>query len=301
MQKQISIDGILEGGLLMKKSSVEVIEFTDPASIWCWGSEPILRKLETHYEGHIKISYVMGGLVKDVKNLHDDVVDEDIKEINDQVARKWLKASKRHGMPVETNSFSLFLDNHSSTYPMNIAYKAAQFQDELLAKRFLRRMREASAVEGKKTNEPEVLIELAQESGLDIEQFVRNFTDGSAENAFLEDLKLVRSYRVHNFPSLVVKNNQGKKIRLRGYQSYAAFRDVIHHLTDGAVSEKKLEGTEKQVLNFIQKFKRVAIAEIEQAFNLSAAKREKMLHKLEEKSLIKFTLVGNSCFITEKK
>jgi predicted DsbA family dithiol-disulfide isomerase len=282
-----------------KQSLVEVIEFTDPASIWCWGSEPILRKLETHYEGKIKISYVMGGLVKDITKLHD--VSGDTVQINEQVAGKWLKASQRHGMPVEISGFSLFLDDYSSTYPMNIAYKAAQFQDEKLAKQFLRRMREASAIEGKKVNQTKVLIELARESGLDTEKFIRSFSDGSAETAFLEDLKLVRSNRVHNFPSFLVKNNQGKKIRLRGYQSYAAIRDVIDHLSNGTLSEKRFEGTEKQVLAFIRKFKRAAVVEIDQVFNLSAARREKIIHKLQNKNLIKLTTVGNGCFITEKR
>jgi predicted DsbA family dithiol-disulfide isomerase len=32
---------------------VDLIEFTDPVCTWCWGSEPILRKLETYYGGAI--------------------------------------------------------------------------------------------------------------------------------------------------------------------------------------------------------------------------------------------------------
>lgn len=50
--------------------SVEVIEFTDPLCTWCWGSEPVLR-LETHYRGGIAISYVMGGLVEDIRGFSD--------------------------------------------------------------------------------------------------------------------------------------------------------------------------------------------------------------------------------------
>ena len=37
---------------------IEIIEFTDPVCTWCWGSEPVLRKLETRFGEQVKISYI---------------------------------------------------------------------------------------------------------------------------------------------------------------------------------------------------------------------------------------------------
>jgi putative protein-disulfide isomerase len=59
-----------------------------------------------------------------------------------------------------------------STYPLNIACKAVQMQDRALAKKFLRRIREASDAETSQTNTTEVLPELASEEGLDIARFL---------------------------------------------------------------------------------------------------------------------------------
>jgi hypothetical protein len=53
-------------------------------------------------------------------------------------------------------------------------------------------------------------------------------------------------------------------------------------------------------LGFIHKFKCAAFAEVEQAFNLTAAKSETILNNLQKENLIKIIPVGNSCFITEK-
>ncbi|WP_194165829.1 DsbA family protein [Shewanella sp. YLB-07] len=50
---------------------VEIICFTDPYCTWCWGSEPILRKIQEVYAGQVKISYIMGGLVEDIGNFSD--------------------------------------------------------------------------------------------------------------------------------------------------------------------------------------------------------------------------------------
>jgi hypothetical protein len=203
-------------------------------------------------------------------------------------------------MPVDAENFSLFSDEFPSTYPMNIAYKAAQFQDEKLSKKFLRRMREAVATEGKKSNRIEVLIELAQESGLDVAEFIKSFTDGSAEQAFEEDLYTTRSYKANGFPTFLVKANNGKQVMLRGYQSYATFNQVIKQITDGNIVEKKLEANEETILNFSRKYGRVAPAEIEVTFNLTPAMVREYLDELQSQNIVSITPAGNGYFASIK-
>jgi len=69
---------------------IEIIEFTDPACTWCWGSEPVLRKLEYLFGSKIKVGYVMGGLVKDAKTFMDpgNSIGGDLTQFNQQ--RCWL-------------------------------------------------------------------------------------------------------------------------------------------------------------------------------------------------------------------
>lgn len=281
-----------------KKAFVEIIAFTDPVCTWCWGNEPILRKLETVYEGNIEINFIMGGLVEDIRGFQDDLngIGGNVSKINAQVGGHWVEASSKHGMPVEGPSFNLFSEEYPSTYPLNIAYKAAQFQDEKLAKKFLRRMREAAACEGKQANRDEVLIELAQESGLDVAKFIKNFTDGSAEQAFYEDLKITRSHGVHGFPTFLIKCN-GKEIMLRGFQTYEAFKEVINYLSNGELQEREIEGTESTILDFIHKYGRVAPVELKVAFDLSSSKLEEILESLKEQRRIKSIAVGNGYMV----
>jgi len=93
----------------------------------------------------------MGGLVGDIREFYDRAngIGGDPDESNENIAKHWLEASGKHGMPVRTEGFQLFTDDHPSSYPQNIAYKAAQMQDEELANKFLRRMREATATEAR--------------------------------------------------------------------------------------------------------------------------------------------------------
>ena len=50
---------------------ITITNFTDPVCIWCWGTEPIFRALETHYPDLVEFRYVMGGLVYDINNFAD--------------------------------------------------------------------------------------------------------------------------------------------------------------------------------------------------------------------------------------
>ena len=283
----------------METKQLEIIEFTDPVCTWCWGSEPVLRTLEARYTDKIKIGFIMGGLVKDITAFYDshNEIGGDPELSNQSIAAHWLEASERHGMPVKVEGFKLFTKDQPSTYPQNIAYKAAQMQDEVKADRFLRRMREASAAEALQTNLTEVLVELASEVGLDIGRFLEDFTGGKAKTAFEEDLYTTAQFRAHGFPTFLVKFGE-KSMLLRGYQNYNTFNAVINQLTNGEIQEVKLQPTEENVLNFINKYDSLAPVEIKMPFDLSDAELDKIINSLQEKKLVAKREAGNGYFIS---
>ncbi len=279
-------------------TKIEIIEFTDPACTWCWGSEPVLRKLQYRYNEQLKISFVMGGLVEDAHTFMDprNNIGGDLKKFNEQVAIHWLEASERHGMPVQAEGFKLFDDDNPSTFPMNIAYKAAQFQDEEKANKFLRRMREAIAAEAKQANLMEILIELAQESELNIGEFIADMESGKAENAFQEDRYTSRSYQANGFPSFLIKNQKGKEIMLRGYQSYESFQSTLNHLYSGDLIEDKKEVSEDNIIEFVKIFDKVTTVEIRDVFDLSKNEANNLLEVFVEAGTLSKTSVGNDFY-----
>jgi putative protein-disulfide isomerase len=283
---------------MSEKTLVEIIEFTDPVCTWCWGSEPLLRKLETRFQGQVTIKYIMGGLVRDITEFYDSYNDigGDAEGSNKQIAKHWVEASQRHGMPVKSEGFKLFTTENPSTYPQNIAYKAAEMEDVVLANRFLRRMREASAAESRQTNKLEVLIELATEVGLDVTKFIERFSDGSAENAFKDDLYTVSSYGVRGFPTFLMRYGE-KELLLRSYQSYDTFKAMIKTLTDDQVQEVVPEKSTESVLEFIRKYKRVAPVEIKESLNYSSEELAGVIEHLKQQNLITTLPAGNGVFI----
>jgi predicted DsbA family dithiol-disulfide isomerase len=280
---------------------IEIIEFTDPVCTWCWGSEPVLRKLEARYGEQVKISFVMGGLVKDITSFYDRFNDigGDPDRSNANIAKHWAEASERHRMPVKTEGFKLFSREHPSSYPQNIACKAAQMQDQVLATRFLRRIREASAAEAKQTNITEVLVELASEVGLDVARFLEDFSNGAAQRAFEKDLATTAWYNARSFPTFLVRFGDREAL-LHGYKRYEDFKAVIAHLSNGTILEHQVQASEEAIMAFIRKYVSVAPIEIKMTFDLTDVELRSALASLLAKWLITRREAGNGYFISPR-
>lgn len=278
----------------MTSKDIEIIEFTDPFCTWCWGAEPVLKKLKTRLGERLAVRFIMGGLVRDIGDFHDswNKIGGDPLLSNQGIAAHWLEASRRHGMPVNIEGFCLFDEDARSSYPSNLAYKAAQLVDRKLADRYLRRIREATATEGRQTTREEVLLELASETGLDIASFIGRLKDGSAEAAFKEDLGLVKKYEVRGFPSYLVRAG-GKEVLLRGFQTYEGLKGSIDMLSGKEVEVLVPGNSREDVLAFIGEHGSIALVEVKEALDLEGTIAKKMLESLEEEGLVEIRAAGN--------
>ncbi len=278
---------------------LELIEYTDPYCTWCWGSEPILRKIEEVFGDQSKISFKMGGLVADMGNFYDSINRIGGPKWYEQVAAHWLDASSRHGMPVDEQIFFDLKDEMFSTYPANIAYKSAQFQDEVLANMFLRRMREGAAAERRAIQRLDVQVELAEEVGLKHAQFVTEIESGRAKEAFEEDLTECRYRGIRGFPTFLIRNLSDKKeILLRGYRQFGDFVEAFRKLVGDAVSPTFPTVSKDSISAFVRKYKRVATREITEVFDLSEEDIDEYLSSLVSEGLMRKKKVGNGFFYT---
>lgn len=280
-----------------KNHLIELIEFTDPYCTWCWGSEPILRKIGEVYGNQVKTGYVMGGLVKDIREFYDPLNRIGGKDWNKQVAKHWLEASQAHGMPVDEKVFYDIGNDFWSTYPANIAVKAAEFQEIDKATRFLRRLREAASAERKQIHKEDVQAELATEVGLDESRLLLDVRSGKAREAFGEDLGICRKYGVTGFPTFLVRNREGNEKIVRGYHHFEYFEKAFRDLSPN-IREQKQEFNEANILRFIRKHGKVATIEVAVLFDISKAQASQCLEILEGEKRIHKAEAGNDFFWT---
>lgn len=279
-----------------------ITNYTDPCCTWCWGSEPIFRRLETHFPGLIEFRYVMGGLVKNYREMRDprNGISGADADFNRQVATHWEEASLRHGMPVDAENFNLFSEERPSTYPLCIAYKAAQMATAERADLFLYNLRVATAAEARITNDETVLMQIADESGIDIISFKRALRDGAAERAFNGDMALMRSTGATGFPTFSVKYD-GFPMLLRGWRDYETFVEVIDTVSHGEVRPIEVTFSADALLNFMELHPRMAAEEIRQAFDFaSIADMERTISPLLANGSLERVNVGNGYFIVKR-
>ena len=274
---------------------LEIVEYTDPYCTWCWGSEPILCKIQEVYGSQVRISFKAGGLVKDVGEFYDPANNIGGPGMMEQVATHWDEASRRHGMPVDTQVWRE-LEGFHSTYPANVAFKAAQLVNPALGKKYLRRLREAAAAERISIHEVEVQIQLAEDVGLDPEAFRLALEDGSAEEAFQKDLKECREQGITGFPTFVIQNSRGASRVLNGYSSFELFERVFHELAGGTLLQQAIEASDENIVNFVYKYGKVATKEVEVVFHLSPRETREKLEQLLSAGKIATQRAGNGEF-----
>ena len=151
-------------------NKVIITNVTDPVCPWCWGEEPFFRKLETHFPNLITWRNVMGGLVEDMnknKPADIDTLSYYNKENKDFITH-CLETAEKHHMPIKVEGFNLFSETENSSFPLCIAFKAAQMADAEKADLFLYNLRAAAMAEARQAISEAELIAIADESGIDI-------------------------------------------------------------------------------------------------------------------------------------
>ena len=262
---------------------IEIVDLTDLYCTWCWGSEPVLRHALEAYGDRLRLRFVMGGLVEDRATFYDPANGIGGPEWERQIAAHWVEASGRHGMPVDMAHFERVL-GMSSTYPANVAYEAAKLQDPDLADRYLRRLREAAAIDGLAIHEPDVLADLAAETGLDRERFVRDFS-GPAVDAFAADRRTCAEYGVHGFPAFLVRVGERQKV-LSGYRSFPQIAGLIDLLAGGPVPRSRLTFRDEAVLGFVDTYGSAATREVAEVFEVVDETADEALQRLTAAGLM---------------
>src|SRR5690606_684369 len=85
--------------------------------------------------------------------------------------------------------------------------------------------------------EPSVMIQIANEMGLDGEEIVRESELPSAEKLLYEDFALVSRLGARGFPTIVMINEENKGVKVVGARSLEAYVDALSRV----LSEEKLE------------------------------------------------------------
>lgn len=249
-------------------SKVIITNVTDPVCPWCWGEEPYFRKLETHFPNLIIWRNVMGGLIEDMnKNKPADMdATAYYNKENKGFINHCRETAEKHHMPIKVEGFKLFSETENSSFPLCIAFKAAQMANMEKADLFLYNLRAAAMAEARQAITESELIAIADESGIDIAAFLDPLNDGSAEKAFWKDVEEAISMKVEVFPTFVFEY-EGKKMPLKSFRDYNTMTAMIKVVSGGKLLPQAVTYSPEALFELMETHPRLAAEEVKEAFD----------------------------------
>lgn len=188
----------------------EMWEWAEYYCPWCYVGAVRLHAITLEYQGRVKLRIRAFPL----EILDNDPAPRDILE-----QEWWLAAIQE-----PTAAFAPYPSDDwpTTTLPaFEAAWCASRQGDDVLLDYDLR-VRRAFFAEGRNIGRREVLLEIAEEAGLDLPRFTRDLSSGQALPAVLEEARLGREqYRVRGTPTLMLADGT----RLRHPIAYPRMRD----------------------------------------------------------------------------
>ena len=139
-----------------------VVQEVDALSAMSWGVQPVMKHVEECYGEEIELFYKPAP----------------VREIDpEQAKQKWVECSEELEMPVDPSFWDE--DPPESTELVNRAFEAALQQYRGME--YIRTLWRHGVAAGRDINDREILIELASDLGLDLEQFEKDLDEVEVE------------------------------------------------------------------------------------------------------------------------
>lgn len=257
-------------------NKVTLTIFTDPMMGLSYESEPVIRRLETHFGESLEIRYAMCVLVGDVRHF---MITEDMAETPEQTLRNYnrrlasiyRKEEEINGMPIAMEECHLFDMQHLTSEPLCLAMKAVQIIAPEKAEQFLYRLRYATIVEVRPTTHHDELLRVVRlTGGIDETAFREVYENDMAEKALQHDLCIARSLNLRSLPAYMLHYGN-RHILIHDLANFDAFASAIRQLTGGSISPTLPEVTTESLRELISRHPLISPIEISQAFNLHTA------------------------------
>lgn len=261
-------------------NKVTLTIFTDPMMGLSYESEPVIRRMETHFGEALSIRYAMCVLVGDVRHF---MIPEDMAETpeltlanyNRRLAGIYRKEEEINGMPIAMEDCRLFDMKHLTSEPLCLAVKAVQRVAPEKAEQFLYRLRYATIVEVRPTTHHDELLRVVRlTGGIDETAFQEAYNNGMAEKALQHDVCMARNLSLRSLPAYMLHYGS-RHILIHDMANFDAFASAIRQLTGGSISPTLPEVTTESLRRLITCHPLISPIEISRAFNLHTAEEVK--------------------------
>ncbi|MTH53232.1 DsbA family protein [Bacillus mangrovi] len=251
------------------KKPLEIYLFIDPLCPECWALEPVMKKLLMHYGRFFTLKHIISGNLATLNTLS--------KQRPENLAASWDQTGSRTGMSCDG---SVWLENPiSSPYASSVAIKAAELQGRKSGIRFLRKMQEVLFTEKQNVSDEKVLAEIAECTGLDRDEFIKDLHSDSAIKALQCDMKITAEMEVSEMPTIAFFNERVEEegLKIAGYYPYEMYEEVLFEM----LGDTPTPSEPPPLPVFLSYFRFVASKEIALVYGMNIEEAEREMKKFQ--------------------
>lgn len=181
----------------MNESLATLYYIHDPMCSWCWGFRQVWKQVQDELKDKLDIQYVLAGLAADTGQPMPENMQLSIRD-------NWKRIQQEIPGTEFNYAFWSVCQPRRSTYPSCRAVIACKMQQPLLEKDMILAIQQAYYLDARNPSDDDVLIELADDIGLDSDRFLSDFKSKSCRSELERELLLTRKLYVSSFPALLL-------------------------------------------------------------------------------------------------
>lgn len=252
-------DNLIELNSNKANKPIIIYQFIDPFCDHCWQLELIIKKLALEYGNFF--------IVRPIISLNSSFRNTTIKE-------------------------NICFLKHN----LGLAIKAAELQGNKTGRQFLSKIQEGYFIYNNDFFNEEILMEYAELTDLDLDEFANDIFSNSAKKAFQTDLKLIKEMHIKEFPSLVFssKHNERHNLKVTGLADYNAYVQLIYKLLNNIPKRQK----KPPIHLFLKEQGLLSLENIAFIYDWPLEDTKKRLNELKLKGLIKELTISSQKYWT---
>ncbi|WP_102336131.1 ClpXP adapter SpxH family protein [Salimicrobium jeotgali] len=276
--------GFEEGFFNLQKRPIEIYIFVDPLCPECWSLEPFIKKLTLEYGRYFKIRPILSGSLTTWQRSHS--------EKPENLKRQWDQTTSLTGMCCDGD---VWIENPvHSPLSTALAVKAAEFQGKKSGMRFLRKVQEYVFLEKQDVSKEEILVECAEKSHIDVEEFKRDLHSETAKRALQDDMKLRQEMEVDETPTIVIFNESEEDagLKITGLYEYHIYVKVLKDM----LQQNPAPSLKPSLEEFMNQYRFVANKEIAVVYDWTEKEARREMRKLVLKQKVQEIPVKHGVF-----
>lgn len=210
-----------ERGMIMKDRIYYVM---DPMCGWCYGFSEVIQKLYKNYKEKYDFELVPGGMWTEgsIKVL-DQELGQYIKSHNSRIeAMTGAKFGKGFNQLLDSKEEHI-LDSFPGSHAVTIVNEMDK--DKSFA--YMAEVQKSFFQEGLDVRNPELYFQIAQNLGLDIEQFKAHWQESQMVEKTKSQFSKARKLSSTGYPSLILEKNKQLKQIAAGYTAYSNIANLL--------------------------------------------------------------------------